>query len=128
MQRFIRSVREVLQRCGSFRGRANRWHYWSWASVAIFLVFIGSVIDYLLGLPLVVEFSAGVGLGPIALGIFILSVLPSWTVSVHRLHDIGLTGWFMLFMLIPMVGDLLSIVLGLIPGQKKENRYGPPLA
>ena len=40
-------------------------------------------------------------------------------------HDIGLTGWMNLFLYIPWVGGIVWIVMGIIPSQETENRYGP---
>ena len=48
--------------------------------------------------------------------------------TVRRIHDIGLSGWFILLGLIPTVGNLIILVFALIPSQGKANRWGevPP--
>lgn len=41
--------------------------------------------------------------------------------SAKRLHDIGLSGWFSILALIPLV----TLILFIIDGQPRENKYGP---
>ncbi|MEQ8450801.1 MAG: DUF805 domain-containing protein [Nitratireductor sp.] len=60
-------------------------------------------------------------------GILVLALaLPSIAVTIRRLHDIGLSGWFILLGFVPTVGNLIILVFALIPSQKSENKWGPP--
>lgn len=43
-----------------------------------------------------------------------------------RLHDLRVSGWFSLLLLIPYVGILITFALALVPGKVEENEYGPP--
>jgi uncharacterized membrane protein YhaH (DUF805 family) len=43
----------------------------------------------------------------------------------RRLHDIGYSGWFMIFSIIPLGNIILFFVLLLVPGENKPNRWGP---
>ena len=57
-------------------------------------------------------------------------LVPGIAISVRRFHDIGLSGWFYLVMFVVgllLAGSvmILAIVLGLIPSQKRENKWGP---
>jgi uncharacterized membrane protein YhaH (DUF805 family) len=45
---------------------------------------------------------------------------------VSRFHDIGWSGWAALLMFIPLVDIVASLLLLLVPGQKRPNRYGDP--
>jgi uncharacterized membrane protein YhaH (DUF805 family) len=44
-----------------------------------------------------------------------------FVMSIRRLHDLDLSGWWSLLALIPLV----PIALVLIPGKKEANRFGP---
>lgn len=44
----------------------------------------------------------------------------------RRLHDLNLTGWIALLMLVPLVNIILGLVLLFWPGSKGANRFGPP--
>lgn len=72
------------------------------------------------------------------------SFIPSLAVTVRRLHDRNMTGWYLvgfivmiaILSLIPLIGPLIVLVLEIayivilaLPGTPGENRYGPdPLA
>jgi uncharacterized membrane protein YhaH (DUF805 family) len=62
-------------------------------------------------------------------GLYTLAmILPSIAVTVRRIHDIGLSGWFALLGLIPSIGSLIILVFALMPSQKRSNKWGeaPP--
>ena len=51
-----------------------------------------------------------------------------WTeiaLAVKRLHDRGLTGWFAAGYAVPVVGFLAFFVIGLMPGDRGANTFGP---
>lgn len=68
----------------------------------------------------------------IVLAVYLFSQL---AIIIKRLHDLGLTGWYALVLLIPIVpihpamlfglSVLLLIMLGVVPGSRTANRYGP---
>ena len=109
----------------NFRGRARRKEYWGFvlffALTVIFVTVAGVVIDAALGNldreePVFTSIFAG---------LVVLSMLvPSLAVTVRRIHDIGLSGWFILLGLIPTFGNLIILVFAMIPSQKRENRWG----
>jgi uncharacterized membrane protein YhaH (DUF805 family) len=43
---------------------------------------------------------------------------------VRRLHDIGATGWMLLF-LVPFIGQVLMLAWLARPGVARLNRFGP---
>jgi uncharacterized membrane protein YhaH (DUF805 family) len=50
-----------------------------------------------------------------------------FSLTVRRLHDIGLSGWFILLLFFPIFNFIMTIFfLQLFPGQKKTNKYGSP--
>ncbi|WOX05065.1 DUF805 domain-containing protein [Microbulbifer pacificus] len=51
---------------------------------------------------------------------FLLGLMP----TIKRLHDISMSGWFVLAGLIPRIGSFLFFILAFIPGEKEENKYG----
>lgn len=63
------------------------------------------------------------------LGLFIafgILVPVGLSLSVRRLHDFNLKGWWLLLGLLPYVGIVLVILLLLLPGMKTDNNFGPP--
>ncbi|QYX55715.1 DUF805 domain-containing protein [Roseovarius sp. SCSIO 43702] len=134
---FKEAVRTVLkEKYATFQGRAPRSEFW-W-----FMLFVTLVGIVLIGLAF--AFGGGrmmEGGEPSALsmiffglyGIFYLAVLiPSIAVSVRRLHDRNMSGWWYLGMIvasfIPFVGFIASIaflVIMCLKGTDGENKYGP---
>jgi uncharacterized membrane protein YhaH (DUF805 family) len=54
----------------------------------------------------------------------ILTVLPSITVNVRRLHDIGKSAWALLWVLLPIIGWIVLFVYAVRPGEPSANLYG----
>lgn len=55
----------------------------------------------------------------------LLTVLPWFALMVRRLHDIGVSGWFVLLYFVPGFNTLGVLALGLIPSKVGENPWGP---
>lgn len=119
--------RSVTQNYFNFAGRARRKEYWSYClfwTVCLLIIFgIGIFADIEMGNFDNAEVPAmTVGL----LGMFLLATfLPSLGMIVRRLHDLGLTGWLCLVILIPTIGSLIILVFAFIPTQGRENQWGP---
>ena len=52
-------------------------------------------------------------------------------VSAKRWHDIGKSSYWNILLFVPFLGALiiipLTVVLGLLPGKKEDNKHGPTL-
>jgi len=57
---------------------------------------------------------------------FIFTFVPRLAVTIRRLHDVGLSGFFYLFYFVPIVGGLVVFVLTLLPSEADDNIHGPP--
>lgn len=55
----------------------------------------------------------------------IVSFIPSLSLTVRRLHDIGKSAWNLLFLLIPILGPVVLIVFSLFDSETGLNAYGP---
>jgi uncharacterized membrane protein YhaH (DUF805 family) len=105
---------DVIRQYAVFDGRATRPQYWWFA-------LINAVIS------LVLRFVIPGAAGPIVSELYGLAVLlPSIGVAIRRLHDTNRTGWWILVVLIPVVGWIWLIVLLAQAGDTGPNQYGPP--
>ena len=103
----------------NFKGRARRKEYWGFT---LFYALIFAILGTF----------AFTGIGAILfLVVFVVTLPPSISLTVRRLHDIKLSGWFtlyMLIMLIPVIGEgiaiIISIVIGVVQGGAKSNKFG----
>jgi hypothetical protein len=50
--------------------------------------------------------------------------LPNMALAVRRLHDTGRSGWWLLLMLIPLVGPLVLLYWYVQPSEEAPNQYG----
>ncbi|HEX5775682.1 MAG TPA: DUF805 domain-containing protein, partial [Caulobacteraceae bacterium] len=110
-------------------GRARRKEYWSFV---LFSSLFFAALILLIMVPAVA--TADGGEPPSALfAVFALLFLagivgfaiPSIALLSRRLHDIGMSGWFVLVSFIPYIGGLFAFVIALIPSQRGANQYGP---
>lgn len=52
------------------------------------------------------------------------SFIPALCLIIRRLHDVGMSGWFLLINIIPVIGGIILLIFTLLPSQKHENKYG----
>lgn len=120
--------RGVTANYANFRGRARRKEYWGfylfWTAFFVLASLAGLMIDSASG-NLDVYGEMPIGTATAVAGFVLVTVVPCIAVSVRRQHDIGLSGWFFLLILIPYIGNLIILVFSLIPSQAHENRWGP---
>lgn len=55
---------------------------------------------------------------------WLMVLIPSLSIHIRRLHDIGKSGWWLLVMFIPVVGPLVIFVFNLMNGFPGDNEYG----
>lgn len=110
----------VKNKYAKFDGRAGRKEFWYFILVNIIIIFTLSLIDGLTG-----TFSSEIGMGLLS-GIYTVVVLiPGIAVSIRRLHDSGLCGWWILLGIIPIIGGLILIILYVRDSTNEANKYGP---
>jgi uncharacterized membrane protein YhaH (DUF805 family) len=89
---------------------------------------VAGIADNILGTDFTIgegSYSVSMGYGWIYLIYLLAIMIPSWAVSIRRLHDVGKSGWFALITLIPLIGGIWLIILMCTDGDQTENTYGP---
>ena len=110
---------EALKKYAVFSGRARRKEYWYFVLFNIIISIVLLVIDGIAG---TIDAETGIGLLD---SIYTLAIfIPSIAVGVRRLHDIGRTGWWLLILLIPLIGFIVIIIFLLQDSTPCENEYG----
>jgi uncharacterized membrane protein YhaH (DUF805 family) len=54
----------------------------------------------------------------------LILLLPSLAAEVRRLHDTGLSGWWLLLSLIPYLGGFIILILLMMPSKPTGERFG----
>lgn len=112
-----------------FSGRSRRKEYWMFTlfgmlvNIAITLVF-GRTAYTTLGW--YAGFSTQLNTtGDIVSGLFgLFNLIPSIAVWVRRLHDIDRSAWWILLMLVPIIGWFTLFVFACLDGTRGANRFG----
>ncbi len=126
--------RAISQKYFDFEGRARRKEYWSFALFYMLICSIVSGGGMVLLKGVVVEGQVGgnnymASSGVVVVMVFFLLMfaflIPSLSVLVRRLHDIGLSGWMILISFVPMIGSLVLFVMMVWPTSAGRNEYGP---
>jgi uncharacterized membrane protein YhaH (DUF805 family) len=113
-------AKRPLQKYADFSGRAPRAEYW-WFYLFVMLGYVAaSIIDSMVGLGGTVS---PYGILTMLFGLAML--VPSLAAGARRLHDIGRSGWWLLIVLVPIIGIIVLIVFLVTPSEPGDNQYGP---
>lgn len=133
-----------FKRYAEFSGRSRRKEFWSFALLnAIVYVVItaivfgtgfsfANVLQANPGEPLAIYSAFFSGAGLLFVLWWLVTILPGIALTVRRLHDRDLSGWwylgFLIVSFIPLIGFVASIaflVFMFLDGTKGPNRFGP---
>jgi uncharacterized membrane protein YhaH (DUF805 family) len=114
----------ALEKYSIFSGRARRAEFWGYTLFcALFSILLQILARYYFNLAgAAVENSESMNLGLMSFSYIadtVIFLLPSFAVSIRRMHDCGKSGWYLL---IPIYG---WIILPCTEGARGPNRYGP---
>jgi uncharacterized membrane protein YhaH (DUF805 family) len=121
---------DTIRRFATFKGRAARKEFWIFQLYYVLGQFTLVSVSYLfLPLPNLGSSPLALPLSPLAfdvvsgiiLMIFLGLVILKIGVHIRRLHDINMSGWW--YLLFFWFGILFALILGLIPGTKRKNRF-----
>ncbi|MCW1381534.1 DUF805 domain-containing protein [Novosphingobium sp. KCTC 2891] len=132
-----------LRRYADFKGRSRRKEFWLWVllNMIVMTVFVGlffatggyqTVIDAGKNGAFAVYGAMFSGFGLLFAVWGLVTLVPNIAVTVRRLHDRDLSGWWylavVLLAMIPYIGGLVNIgflVLMCLEGTHGPNRFGP---
>lgn len=124
---------EAFRNYADFSGRARRKEYWMFMLFHIIIVFL--FLIPIIGIMVSAEMNGGsIEESPLFIamcvlaGIYYLATLiPTYSISCRRLHDVGMSGWWILTGNIPYVGVFFGIFLLVkycTDGDMGENQFG----
>lgn len=123
---FAEAVQSVFSKSTKIQGRSPRSEYWYWVLFVI-IVQLFTIIPVVMVAMLIQAQDVWallpflIAAGAIALFLWLGTI----TVTIRRLHDQGLSGWFFLLFLIPSVGSLIQLIFMLQPSNPGTNAFGP---
>ena len=117
---FQTSIKTCFNKYADFSGRALRSELWFF----VLFTLLGGIITVILDV-MVLGYSIE-SYGPINLIFTVAILIPSFSVTARRLHDINKSGWWQLIY-ITIIGILLMIIWNATEGENKKNKYGSPI-
>lgn len=112
-----------------FAGRSRRKEYWMFALFTFLVSLAWVVVANIVaasGLRGPANIEPGALVATLLLGLWgLLSIIPTFAVTVRRLHDTGRSGFWILIGFVPIVGALVLLYFYLIEGTRGANRFGP---
>lgn len=111
----IEAAKVCFSKYVTFSGRARRAEYW-WFTLFVWVVssLVGFIDGWLTG-------DVGLLSGLWSLG----TLLPILAAGARRLHDTDRSAWWLLIMLLPVIGAIVLIVFFASRGTPGPNRFGP---
>ncbi len=107
----IRAFFNMFRNYANFFGMTSRKHYWQ--AIILHCLFL-----FLPFIPLAITASSDdKGISNYAVYILtfmiiyrILAFIPVWAITVRRLHDIPKSGWFLLLVVLPVIGGIIVLI------------------
>lgn len=112
---FPEAVRRCFALYATFSGRARRSEFWFFWLFNLLAHGVAGILDAAL-------FGTATPLNAI---VSLLLLVPNLAVSVRRLHDVGRSGWWLLILLVPLVGIVVLLIWYVSQGEHGANRFGP---
>lgn len=118
---FTHAIKTCFSKYASFKGRAGLREYW------FFILFYFLVCMVLFVLSFVfIGLGLNIGVAELLIIMVILCVpfyIPMLSVSVRRLHDVGMSGWWLILLYLPILG-IVWLFYACKPGERFVNKYG----
>jgi uncharacterized membrane protein YhaH (DUF805 family) len=96
-------------------GRLNRRGFW---------LYFGPLFALAIGRPLLGIEPVMVESGLLFWGIALILVYTQFSVLIKRFHDFGLSGWWSILWLVPVINVGVLIYCGFFPGNSEANKFG----
>lgn len=116
MYSFSQAVSNGFARAFDFQSRAARSEYWFWVLFVFLVNIAASAVDA--GLYGHVD-------GPVSAVVLLALLIPGLAYAVRRFHNLGRTGWWVLLLLVPVIGQIAVLIWFVQPGDEGPNPYGP---
>jgi uncharacterized membrane protein YhaH (DUF805 family) len=97
-----------------FSGRATRLECWTF-------ILLNVVMERIIGVVDEVFFERVSDFGVLSVLWVIVAIVPTISIMIRRLHDIGKSGYWLLTFLIPLVGQILWLVWALTKSKEPVN-------
>lgn len=114
---FKQAIQDGFDNYFNFSGTASRSQFWYWVLFTMIISVTANIIIPLLGDSLL-----GTVVGSLYLLVILFLFIPNISIAVRRLHDSGMSGWWLLILIIPIV-NLITLYFYIRPTKVIDNPY-----
>lgn len=124
------AAQRFFKKYAIFSGRASRSEYWWWALIS---AAVSTVFSLFISIGLTLNADSSAALGTMAIvgyalsGLwFLATIVPGLALTARRLHDGDFSAWWMLVVLVPVAGQVVLLILTLMPSKPEGQRFDVP--
>ena len=122
---FFDAIKSYFNNYATFKGRARRSEFWF---TVLFTVLVSAALSIVFPGPTELVWDMEVEQSSAAENLWSLAtIVPSLAVTWRRLHDVGRSGKYFFFILIPIAGIIMLLIELTKDSQPQENAYGAPV-
>ena len=122
---FIDAIKSYFKNYATFKGRARRSEFWF---TVLFTFLVSAALSIIFSGPTEMMWDMAVEQSSAAENLWSLATLvPSLAVTWRRLHDVGRSGKYFFFILIPIAGIIMLLIELTKDSQAGANAYGEPV-
>lgn len=126
----VQALSRFISRYFSFSGRASRSEFWWWLlSFVVVSIALGILNKAIAGPPpttgdpvTILQYSMRTSV--LQLIWAALNFVGAASLTVRRLHDVGLSGWWWFIQLVPLLGSMTMVIMVAMPGTPSGPRFG----
>lgn len=119
---FIDAIKSYFKNYATFKGRARRSEFWF---TVLFTFLVSAALSIIFPGPTDMVWDMEVEQSSAAENLWSLAtIVPSLAVTWRRLHDVGRSGKYFFFILIPIAGIIMLLIELTKDSQPGENKYG----
>lgn len=122
---FFDAIKSYFKNYATFKGRARRSEFWF---TVLFTVLVSAALSIVFPGPTDMVWDLEVEQSSAAENLWSLAtIVPSLAVTWRRLHDVGRSGKYFFFVLIPIAGIIMLLIELTKDSQPAANEYGDPV-
>ena len=122
---FIDAIKSYFKNYATFKGRARRSEFWF---TVLFTFLVSAALSIVFPGPTEMVWDMEVEQSSAAENLWSLAtIVPSLAVTWRRLHDVGRSGKYFFFILIPIAGIIMLIIELTKDSQVGANAHGTPV-
>jgi uncharacterized membrane protein YhaH (DUF805 family) len=122
---FFDAIKSYFKNYATFKGRARRSEFWF---TVLFTFLVSAALSIIFPGPTEMVWDMEVEQTSAAENLWSLATLvPSLAVTWRRLHDVGRSGKYFFFILIPIAGIIMLLIELSKDSQAGANEYGEPV-